>query len=100
MIVSNKQIQNILQLDRVNSSKKKSPLKESTEVSKNDSLVLSSRAQELNFVKEQVLKSPAVRADKIRDLKKQIEEGSYQVSGSDVAAKMLNQNLMDDFTGR
>lgn len=100
MIISNKQVQNILQLERINSLKKKEPLKETTVVSKNDSLVLSGRAQELNFAKEQVLKSPAVRADKIHELKKQIEEGNYQVSGDEVAAKMIGRSLVDELTGR
>lgn len=100
MIISNKQVQNILQLERINSLKKKEPYKETTVVGKNDSLVLSGRAQELNFAKEQVLKSPAVRADKIRELKKQIEEGNYQVSGDEVAAKMIGRSLVDELTGR
>lgn len=100
MIISNKQVQNILQLERINSLKKKESLKETTVVGKNDSLVLSGRAQELNFAKEQVLKSPAVRADKIRELKKQIEEGNYQVSGDEVAAKMIGRSLVDELTGR
>ncbi len=100
MIISNKQVQNILQLERVNSLKKKDELKENATVSKNDSLVLSGRAQELNFAKEQVLKSPAVRADKIHELKRKIEEGNYQVSGNDVAAKMIDRSLVDELTGR
>mgnify|MGYP000853779822 CR=1 FL=1 len=100
MIISNKQVQNILQLERINSLKKKDALKETTAVSKNDSLVLSGRAQELNFAKEQVLKSPAVRADKIRELKSKIEAGKYQVSGEEVAAKLIGRSLVDELTGR
>lgn len=100
MIISNKQVQNILKLERINSLKKKEPLKETAAVSKNDSLVLSDRAQELNFAKEQVLKSPEVRADKIRELKKQIEEGNYQVSWDEVAEKMIGRSLVDELTGR
>lgn len=100
MIISNKQVQNILQLERIDSLKKKGTAKEVGVVRKNDSLVLSGRAQELNFVREQVLKSAEVRADKIHELKKLIEEGNYQVSGSDVAAKMIDRSLVDELTGR
>lgn len=100
MIISNKQVQNILQLERIDSLKKKDALKDINAVGKNDSLVLSDRAQELNFAKEQVLKSPEVRADKICELKKQIEEGNYQVSGYDVASKMIGRSLVDELTGR
>jgi negative regulator of flagellin synthesis FlgM len=100
MIISNKQVQNILQLERINSLKKKEALKESNAVRKNDSLVLSGQAQELNFAKEQALKSPAVRADKIRDLKRKIDEGNYRVSGNDIAAKIIGRSLVDELTGR
>lgn len=100
MIISNKQVQNILQLERIDSLKKKDAVKEVGVVRKNDSLVLSGRAQELSFAKEQVLKSVEVRADKIHELKKQIEEGNYQVSGSDIAAKMIGRSLVDGLTGR
>ena len=100
MIISNKQVQNILQLEWINSLKKKEALKESNAVRKNDSLVLSGQAQELNFAKEQALKSPAVRADKIRDLKRKIDEGNYRVSGNDIAAKIIGRSLVDELTGR
>lgn len=100
MIISNKQVQNILQLERINSLKKKTGLKETAATGKSDSLVLSGRAQELNFAKEQVLKSPEVRADKILELKGKIEGGNYQVSGNDIAAKMIGRSLVDELTGR
>ncbi|NLW47347.1 MAG: flagellar biosynthesis anti-sigma factor FlgM [Firmicutes bacterium] len=100
MIISNKQVQNILQLERLNSLKKKTALKESAASGKNDSLVLSGQAQVLNFAKEQVLKSPEVRADKILELKKQIELGNYQVSGNDIASKIIGRSLVDELTGR
>lgn len=100
MIISNKQVQNILQLERINSLKKKTALKETASVGKSDSLVLSGKAQELNFAKEQVLKSPEVRADKILELKERIAQGNYQVSGNDIAAKIIGRSLVDELTGR
>lgn len=101
MIISNKQVQNILQLERVDSLKKKTTTLGGTATTgKNDSLVLSGQAQELNFAKEQALKSPEVRADKILELKTQIEEGNYQVSGNEIAAKMIGRSLVDELTGR
>lgn len=100
MIISNKQVQNILQSERINSLKKKAALNGTTGAEKSDCLVLSGRAQELNFLKEQALKSPEVRADKIRELKSKIEEGNYQVSGNEIAAKIIGRSLVDELTGR
>ena len=100
MIISNKQIQSILQLDRVSAPRKKAAPSETQSVKRSDSLVLSERAQELNFVKEQVLKSPDVRADKISELKNQIQEGSYQISSDDIAQKIIERSLADELAGR
>lgn len=100
MIISNKQVQSILQLDQVSAARKKAMTHETSGTRKTDSLVLSEEAHELNFVKEQVLKSPEVRTDKIGELKKQIQEGSYQVSGDEIASKMIGRSLADELFGR
>ncbi len=99
MIISSKQLQSILQLNQV-SKTRKIDLQDQTTVNKADSLVLSSRAQELNFVKEQVLKSPEVRAERINELKKQIQDGNYQVSSNEIALKMISRSLADELAGR
>jgi len=100
MIISNKQVQSILQLDQVSAAKKKAMSHEVASAKKTDSLVLSEQAHELNFVKEQVLKSPEVRTDKIGELKKQIREGNYQISGDEIATKMIGRSLADELVGR
>lgn len=102
MIISNKQVQSILSLNEVTGVKKKSGAANSasTPVGKSDSLVLSARAQGLQFATEQVLKSPEVRAEKITELKKQIQDGTYQVSASDIAQKMVDRSLVDEIAGR
>lgn len=101
MIISNKQLESILQLNRVSEPRKKAPV-QTTETSsaRTDSLVLSSQAQELQYVKEQVLKSPEVNADKIGELKKQIQEGNYQVSAGEIAQKMIGRSLVDELMSR
>ena len=96
MIISNKQLQSILQMNRVTEPRKKAPVESTQSVTRTDSLVLSSQAQELSFVKEQVLKSPEVRADKIGELKKQIQDGKYQVSAGEIAQKMIGRSLADE----
>jgi flagellar biosynthesis anti-sigma factor FlgM len=101
MIISNKQVQSILSMNQVTGAKKKvGTTSTSTPVSKPDSLELSDRAQGLQFATEQVLKSPEVRAEKITELKKRIQDGTYQVSSSDIAQKMLGRSLVDEIAGR
>jgi negative regulator of flagellin synthesis FlgM len=101
MIISNKQVQSILSMNQVSGSKKKgNAVDNSTAVNKADSLVLSDQAQGLQFATEQVLKSPEVRAEKITELKKQIQDGTYQVSSSDIAQKMVGRSLVDEIAGR
>lgn len=87
MIISNKQVQSILSLNQVTGAKKKGSISNTTSVNTADTLVLSDRAQGLQFAKEQVLKSPEVRAERITELKKQIQNGTYQISSSDIAQK-------------
>ena len=100
MIISNKQVQSILSLNQVTGAKKKGSIANTTSVNKADTLVLSDRAQGLQFAKEQVLKSPEVRAERITELKKQIQNGTYQVSSSDIAQKMIGRSLVDEIAGR
>ncbi len=100
MIISNKQVQSILQLNNVNEVKKKGYGVNTAPVNKSDSLVLSDHAQGLQFAKEQVLKSPEVRAEIISELKKRIQEGNYQVSGTDIAQKLISRSLVDELAGR
>jgi len=100
MIISNKQLQSILQLNQVSGIKPKADSHDQATVNKADSLVLSSQAHELQFAKDQVLKSPEVRAERISELKKQIQGGSYQVSSQDIAQKMISRSLVDEIAGR
>lgn len=101
MIISNKQVQSILSMDQVNGAKKKgNAVNNPSPANKADSLVLSDRAQGLQFATEQVLKSPEVRAEKITELKNKIQDGTYQVSSSDIAQKMVGRSLVDEIAGR
>lgn len=100
VIISSQQVKSIIQLNQVGYFKKKAYTADTTSALKSDTFVMSSRAQDLQFAKEQVLKSPDVNADKINRLKKQLQEGQYQVSGQDVAQKMLSRSLVDELVRR
>lgn len=98
MIISSQQVKSILQLQAL--SPKKTAYQSSYSTMRNDSLELSTHAKELRLAREQVLKSPEIRADKIGELKKQIQEGTYQVSATDIAVKMISRSLVDELAGR
>jgi negative regulator of flagellin synthesis FlgM len=100
MIISNKQVQSILQLNQITGAKKKAGTTNATSTNRADTLELSDHAQGLQFAKEQVLKSPEVRAERITELKKQVQDGTYQVSSSDIAQKMVGRSLVDEIAGR
>jgi len=98
MIISNQQVQSILKLQTTTLNKQKA----ADEVLKNkqDTLELSSCAQDLKSTKEIALKSPDIRTDKINELKSNIQAGRYQISGTEIALKMIDRSLVDELAGR
>jgi negative regulator of flagellin synthesis FlgM len=100
MIISNKQVQTVLQSHNIYNNVRPVPLLEKTSSKKADLLVLSNRAQELNLIREQTLKSPEVRTDRVNELKKLIQDGRYDVPGTEVAQKMIDRSLVDELAGR
>ena len=100
MIISNSQVQTVLKLNGLNNYQKRTQSYEKVPLNKADVLVLSNRAKELGVAKEQVLKSPDVRADRETNLKNLIQDGNYQISGTEIAQKMINRSLVDELAGR
>lgn len=58
-----------------------------------DSLVISDFAKELQIAKQTVAAAPDVRQTKVDDIKQQMEAGTYNISASKVAEKLLKQYL-------
>ena len=56
-----------------------------------DMLTLSSRAKDFNIAKKALLNTPELRAEKVESIKSQIEAGTYNVTGMDVANKLFAQ---------
>ncbi|MDH5298239.1 MAG: flagellar biosynthesis anti-sigma factor FlgM [Desulfobulbaceae bacterium] len=54
-----------------------------------DRVELSAGSQEVRRMQEILQETPEVRADKVAELKRQIDEGSYEVDPQKVADKML-----------
>lgn len=56
---------------------------------------LSSRAKEVLKAKRLLETVPDIRVGKVSRLKRAIQEGTYEVSSSEVAEKMLREALLD-----
>ena len=62
-----------------------------------ETVELSSNVKDLQYIKKAVDDLPDVREDKVLDLKKQINEGTYNVNGEKIAEKMLGESMLDIF---
>jgi len=71
----------------------------SQEVQNKESLVdkveLSAESKELKKINDVLEMTPDVRAERVAELKKLVDEGRYQVDSEGVAEKMLNQSIID-----
>lgn len=56
-----------------------------------DQVSLSDEAQQLQGIKEDIDYSPQIRQEKVDQIKEQVKEGTYNVSGEEVAKDILNQ---------
>ena len=55
-----------------------------------DQLALSSRAEEIRAARAALAETPEVRAERVAELKAQIEAGTYQIDADRVAERILN----------
>jgi negative regulator of flagellin synthesis FlgM len=58
-----------------------------------DTVDLSSSSRDVQKMKEILAQTPAMRMEMIESLKKQIDEGTYQVDARDIADKMMDDLL-------
>jgi negative regulator of flagellin synthesis FlgM len=98
MIISSQQVQNILKVQRNSQPTRK--LGRIDDNLKPDKLELSDHAQELKRTVDLVLKSPDIRADKMDEIKKQIQAGEYHRTGTEIASKMVDRSLVDELARR
>lgn len=84
-------------------SRKRNVEKVSTNESQNTSAVesdavsISEKGKDVSEMTRTLKELPDIRADKIADLKERIANGTYNVSGKDIAAKIVNTALEDVF---
>jgi negative regulator of flagellin synthesis FlgM len=58
---------------------------------------LSTMAKEIQQAKVEVSKLPDVREEKVQEIKSQVDKGTYNVSGEQIANKMVGESIVDLF---
>ena len=85
----------------VNQVHDKNKVESSEEISnkataKTDTVVISDAAKQIQEVRTQLDAIPEVNEGKVAQLRKEIEEGTYQRSADEIAAKMIREGLIND----
>ena len=62
-----------------------------------EKVALSARARDIQQIKNAVASLPEIREEKVQELKSQIENGTYNISGTKIAEKMVGESLIDIF---
>ena len=75
--------------------KPKIPKKGEGQSSSADKVELSIQSKEINRINDILKETPEVRSEKIAALKKQIEEGEYNVDAEAVADRMIKESILD-----
>lgn len=60
-----------------------------------DRISISSQTRDINLAKGVIDKLPEVREDLVKDIKKAIDNGTYQVNLDKVAGKMVMESILD-----
>ena len=63
---------------------------------KADTVVISDAAKRIQEARRQLDDIPDVRADKVSQLRNQIQNGTYEINADKIAAKMIKEGLLND----
>lgn len=94
MKISNSHMANMINNYKKQSVKAKEQVASSS-VSKKDRSEISEQAKLYQATTKDLRNLPEVREEKIAAIKKDIDSGTYKVSGKDVAKKMITYSLND-----
>lgn len=61
-----------------------------------DKVEFSQTARDVKDAREQLDSIPDVREEKVKEIKTQIEEGTYKVDGKKIAFNMIRDSLIDE----
>ena len=62
---------------------------------RNDKVVLSPKAREINDAKQKLMNMPDIRQKKVGDIRYQINSGTYVVKGDKVAFQLLKESVLN-----
>lgn len=71
--------------------------KQNSSVVESDEVSISEKGKDVSEMTCTLKEMPDVRADKVADLKERIANGTYNISGKDIASKIINTALEDVF---
>ena len=63
---------------------------------KGDTVVLSPKAKQIAEAKKLLNAAPEIREEKVAQVRKKIRNGTYQIDGRKVAAKMVKEALLNE----
>ncbi len=61
-----------------------------------DTVVISDAAKRLQEAHRQLENIPDIRQDKVAELKRQVESGTYQIRAEKTAARLIKESLIND----
>ena len=97
-IEKNQGVQIDAYVNQVHDKNKAEPSEAKSEkaASKTDTVVISDAAKRIQEVRSQLDAVPDVDEEKVAQLRKEIEEGTYQRSADEIAGKMIQEGLIND----
>ena len=93
MMISKTAIQQVLKTYQDQGKGKQTAAKTTSPSSQPDQVILSAQAQDFGQLMQQVKATADVRQEKVAQLAQSIENGTYNVSGYDIAGKLLSANV-------
>ena len=68
----------------------------SSQTVKEDKVVLSPKAKEVQEATKLIKELPDIREEKVAKLKEQVDQGTYRIDGKKIAFKMLKESILDE----
>lgn len=96
MIILSQQIQSVLMVyGEQNSAAKNTKVTKTKPDTGRDQVILSSSVKEFGQILQSVIAMPDVRPEKVQELSKQIDAGTYHVDSREIADKMIGRGIVD-----
>jgi negative regulator of flagellin synthesis FlgM len=69
---------------------------DSPQGTKEDKVVLSPKAKEVQEATKMIKELPDIREEKVAKLKEQVDQGTYRIDGKKIAFKILKESILDE----